>query len=236
MYKIIDFKTLPSTNQYLKENHTSIEEYTVVVAEKQTTGRGRISRKWISTSDDLTFSILLKPQIETSKIPLISLVIGASLCKVIHKYIKCDIKWPNDIIINNKKVAGILVEGIVSNEIEAVVVGVGININSTSFPNDLIIKATSLKNELGKDISKEEILNEILSEFDSLYIDFLNGNNTFINIIKKNNYLKNKEVYINNKKIKVLDINELGNLVILEDNIEKEIYYGEVTLTNIYNN
>jgi BirA family biotin operon repressor/biotin-[acetyl-CoA-carboxylase] ligase len=167
---------------------------------------------------------------------LISLVIGASLCKVIHKYIKCDIKWPNDIIINNKKVAGILVEGIVSNEIEAVVVGVGININSTSFPNDLIIKATSLKNELGKDISKEEILNEILSEFDSLYIDFLNGNNTFINIIKKNNYLKNKEVYINNKKIKVLDINELGNLVILEDNIEKEIYYGEVTLTNIYNN
>lgn len=234
MYKIINFPTLSSTNQYLKENYKKYDEFVVVTTDNQTNGKGRMDRVWNSSKDDLIFSILLKPKFDSSKIPLISLIMGASLCNVINKYQNCSIKWPNDIIINDKKIAGILVEAISSYEIDAVIIGIGINVNSEKFPSDLIIKASSLKLETNKLINKEILLDEILKEFLRLYFLFIDNDYEFLNIVKENNYLKNKNVYINDKEVKVLDINNSGNLIILEDNTIKEIYYGEVTLNKIY--
>lgn len=234
MYKIIDFPTLPSTNKYLKENYHLYDEYTVVTTNNQTNGKGRMTRVWNSSSDDLTFSILLKPKFDSSKISLISLIIGASLCNVISKYQKALIKWPNDIIINDKKIAGILVEGISSDKVDAIIVGVGINVNSCEFPNDLIMKASSLKLESKKDINKNQLLTEILDEFLRLYNLFINNDYEFLNIVKENNYLKNKKVFINEKEVIVLDINDKGNLLVLDNDIVKELYYGEVTLNKIY--
>lgn len=234
MYKIINFPTLSSTNQYLKENYKKYDEFVVVTTDNQTNGKGRMDRVWNSSKDDLIFSILLKPKFDSSKIPLISLIMGASLCNVINKYQNCSIKWPNDIIINDKKIAGILVEAISSYEIDAVIIGIGINVNSEKFSSDLIIKASSLKLETNKLINKEILLDEILKEFLRLYFLFIDNDYEFLNIVKENNYLKNKNVYINDKEVKVLDINNSGNLIILEDNTIKEIYYGEVTLNKIY--
>lgn len=234
MYKIINFPTLSSTNQYLKENYKKYDEFVVVTTDNQTNGKGRMDRVWNSSKDDLIFSILLKPKFDSSKIPLISLIMGASLCNVINKYQNCSIKWPNDIIINDKKIAGILVEAISSYEIDAVIIGIGINVNSEKFPSDLIIKASSLKLETNKLINKQILLDEILKEFLRLYFLFIDNDYEFLNIVKENNYLKNKNVYINDKEVKVLDINNSGNLIILEDNTIKEIYYGEVTLNKIY--
>ena len=234
MYKIINFPTLSSTNQYLKENYKKYDEFVVVTTDNQTNGKGRMDRVWNSSKDDLIFSILLKPKFDSSKIPLISLIMGASLCNVINKYQNCSIKWRNDIIINDKKIAGILVEAISSYEIDAVIIGIGINVNSEKFPSDLIIKASSLKLETNKLINKQILLDEILKEFLRLYFLFIDNDYEFLNIVKENNYLKNKNVYINDKEVKVLDINNSGNLIILEDNTIKEIYYGEVTLNKIY--
>lgn len=235
MYKIIKFDTLDSTNLYLKQNYNQYNEFTVITTDNQTKGKGRMQRVWNSNKDDLTFSILLKPNIDSSNLPLISLITGASLCNVINRYIKSQIKWPNDILVNSKKLAGILVEGIYSNKTEAIIVGIGINVNSVDFPSDLIIKATSLKKELNKNINKDNLLNEIIKEFISLYNKFLNNDNTYINIVKNNNYLKNKKVYINNNEVEVLDITNKGNLLIKENEEIKEIYFGEVTLEKIYN-
>lgn len=234
-YNIIILQEHPSSNLYIKQNYQSLQEYTVINVINQTAGRGREQRKWESQPNtNLTFSIYLKPKICNNQLPLISLIVGASLFKTINKYIKCSIKWPNDIIVNDKKIAGILVESIYSNELEALVCGVGININQEMFSKDLIIKATSLKNELGYHIDKDIVLNDFLKEFSILYEDFLIGKNHFITICKENNYLKNKEVYYDNKKIKVIDISEKGNLVVLENNQIKELFYGEVTLKNTY--
>lgn len=234
MYKIINFPTLSSTNQYIKENYKTLDEYSVIVTEEQTNGKGRLGRTWISHNDDLTFSILLKPNLDSSKIPLISLVAGLSICNVINKYINCEIKWPNDIIVNDKKIAGILVEAVSSNTIDCVVVGIGININGLEYSKDLIMKATSLRLELNNIIDKQNILIDILEQFDIIYQELINNNLSFINNIRKYNYLKDKEVYINNEKVKVLDINNKGNLIILDKEETKEIYFGEVTLNNIY--
>ena len=236
-YNIINFNVISSTNKYLKENYSHYPEYTVVKADKQTEGKGRMSRRWESEEGkNLTFSILLKQQIDSEKMPLLSLVVGASLYETIGKYIKCEIKWPNDIIVNNKKIAGILVESIFSSKLEAVVLGIGINVNQEIFSNDLLIKATSLSNELKQKIDCEKLLNEFINEFDIMYNDFIIGNNRFINICKENNYLKQKEVFYNNKQIKVLDISDNGNLIIKDEEGIKELYFGEVTFTNTYNN
>ena len=235
MYKIINFETLPSTNFYLKQNYQTLEEYTVIITDNQTNGRGRINRVWNSNKDDLTFSILLKPDIDSHKIPLISLIIGAAINKIIDKYIKSYIKWPNDILVNDKKLAGILVEGVFSEKIDAVIVGVGINVNSVEFPDNLIIKATSLKKELTIEIDKNELLTQIIEQFIYLYNEFLNGNNQYLDILMNNNYLKDKKVYINNNEVEVLDINNKGNLIVKENEEIKEIYFGEVTLEKIYN-
>lgn len=235
MYKIINFNILPSTNKYLKENYKNHEEFTIITTDNQTNGKGRMARVWTSSNDDLTFSILLKPNIDSSLISHISLVAGAALCRVINKYIKSEIKWPNDIIVNNKKLAGILVEGVSSDKIDAIIVGIGLNVNSVEFPNDLIIKATSLKKESCKQINKDILLNEILKEFFDLYNKFINNNKEYLDICINNNYLKEKEVYVNNELIKVLDINSNGNLLIQDSNNQiKELYYGEVTLNKIY--
>ena len=234
MYNIIKFETLPSTNQYLKQHYNEYNEYTVIITDDQTNGKGRENRIWNSKKDDLTFSILLKPNIDSSKLPLISLITGAALCNVINKYIKSYIKWPNDILVNDKKLAGILVEGVYSDKCEAIVVGIGLNVNSINFPNDLIIKATSLKKELNKTIDKEKLLHKIIKEFIIIYNEFLHGNNIYIDIIKNNNYLENKIVYIENQESEILDINYNGNLIIKQNDKIKEIYYGEVTLQSVY--
>lgn len=235
MFKIINFNTLPSTNKYLKENYQNYDEFTVVITDNQTNGKGRMARVWNSTSNSLTFSILLKPNLDTNKIANISLVVGASICKVIKKYIPSSIKWPNDIIVNNKKLSGILVEGVSTNKIDAIIVGIGINVNDEKFNDDLLIKATSLKKELNKEINKQQLLQEILNEFYDLYIKFINNNNEYLDICINNNYLKNKTVYLNNEQIKVLDITNNGNLLIEDSNQQqKELYFGEVTLKKIY--
>ncbi len=234
-YNIITFDTLPSTNLYLKQNYNALQENTVIITNNQTNGRGRGNRVWESNSDDLTFSILLKPNIDSNKIPLISLVVGASLCQTINKYITSYIKWPNDILVNDKKLAGILLEAVSSNKIEAIIVGIGININSIKFSDDLIIKATSLKKILNKDINKNEVLEYFLEIFNDLYTKFIKNNNEYLDICKKYNYLKNRQVYINNEQVKVLDINDQGNLIVIDNNQNiKQLYYGEVTLHHLY--
>lgn len=233
--KIINFKTLPSTNQYLKEHYQELEEFTVVKADYQTNGHGRMNRSWqVEPNTNLTFSILLKPKVDCSILPLISLVAGASVFKTLDKYVQCTIKWPNDIMINDKKVTGILAEGVYSNTMEALIIGIGINVNQTTFNEEIKNKATSLKNELRKDLNIDTLLQEFCLNFEYLYNDYINGNNTYITICKEHNYLKDKVVTYDNKEVKVLDISNNGNLKILENNQIKELFFGEVTLQNIY--
>lgn len=236
MYKIINFPTLPSTNQYLKEHYQEYEQFTVINTDNQTNGKGRMKRIWFSNNNDLTFSILLKPSFSSDLIPQVSLIVGASICNILNKYINTKIKWPNDIIINDKKVSGILIEAITSDKVEALIVGIGVNVNSNDFSDDLIMKASSLKKELNlkEDIDKSKLLKLIIEEFLKLYNDFINNNNDYLKIIRNNNYLRNKDVYINNELVKIIDINEKGNLIIKKNEKLEELYFGEVTLNKIY--
>lgn len=169
---IIVLDCVGSTNDYIKElGSKSYKSGTVVAAREQTTGKGRLGRVWKTKKDDgIAFSILLRPSLAPNEISAITPLVGLAMCKAIRKYtnINCMIKWPNDIISNNKKLVGILTE--MSAEFDAVeyiVIGIGVNILHTEFPQDIAYKATSLKLETGKDIDQNEFLAFALKEIET---------------------------------------------------------------------
>ena len=131
---LLYFDTLPSTNLYLKENYQTLEHLTSIVAKHQTAGRGRLGRNWCD-SDDLLMSILLKNDLNPSSLDSLSLVICATIYNVLSKYTTgLEIKWPNDILYKGKKICGILLERVISNRVECLIIGFGININHHDFP------------------------------------------------------------------------------------------------------
>ena len=166
--KIIHFESIDSTNDYAKKIALKEMDGTVIISEEQTKGRGRLKRKWYSKSmEGIWMSILLKPYIMPQKSSFITLIAGASVIKALNKLgINATIKWPNDIIINNKKVAGILTELSSENDrINYIVLGIGINVKTTDFSQEISEIATSLYKE-GYKISRVELIVNILNEFE----------------------------------------------------------------------
>ncbi len=217
----------------------------VVVANSQTMGKGRRGRNWQSEKGtNLLFSMLLKPDIAPDKASMITLVAAYSTAKVIAEKTGLDakIKWPNDIVVGRKKVCGILTEMNMERDyIHHIVVGIGININSEIFPEEISEIATSLKKESGKVISRAKLLSAILEQFENDYEMFLESLNLEPFITEYNKILVNK-----GSLVKVLDpkgefagiaggIDNEGQLIVFKENgqIEK-VYAGEVSVRGMY--
>ena len=160
---LIFFKSLDSTQDYLKQN-IALPDKTIVVADRQTKGRGRGKRTWSSPKGGLWFSIILKNQLlESSFLNGFSAAIAVT--KVLRKKgIGAVLKWPNDVLVQGKKICGILTENIIKGKRISTVVGIGLNVN-----NDLRIKKSiSVKEVTGKNEDLRLMLEEVLYEFFSL--------------------------------------------------------------------
>lgn len=150
-------------------------EGALVIAEQQTEGRGRLGKKWFSPAGKgIWFSLILKPDIPLQFMSQLTLLVSVALCRTIRKKyaLNAGIKWPNDILINGRKISGILLESSAEEErLRYVIAGVGISANmiTEDFPVDLIDKASSLRIELGRSINREELLCGFLEEFECLY-------------------------------------------------------------------
>jgi BirA family biotin operon repressor/biotin-[acetyl-CoA-carboxylase] ligase len=149
------------------------ENGTVIVSEKQTKAKGRSGKSWESPLGGVWLSIILKPNADQSKFPLITLATGVAVAKTLEKIgiENPEIKWPNDIMINGKKVCGILTEAVTTfNTIENVIIGVGIdaNINLSQFPEELQNGTTTLKEELGKEGNENHLIKIFLEEFEKI--------------------------------------------------------------------
>ena len=153
-------------------------EGTVVLADQQLSGRGRGSRSWHSPAGvGIYCSIVLRPKITVAKAPLITLMAGVSIAKAVARRtgLSPRVKWPNDVLINDKKVAGILLESRVSGgQIGYSVIGFGINVNngSADLPEDIRVNASSLLIELKKPVDRSPLVIEIFSELERLYHRF----------------------------------------------------------------
>jgi len=180
---LITLKEVDSTNTFLKDalsKSTPLLDGTVIMADKQFTGRGQASNSWISEAGkNLTFSVLLNPTF----LPIerqfdLNMAVSLALNDFLNKYISGSalIKWPNASYIGNKKIGGILIENIVSgNTIKHAIIGIGININQEDFPPNLK-NATSLKQALHQDYNLLRLLGEICNFIEARYLQLKAGN------------------------------------------------------------
>lgn len=199
---ILRYDTLDSTNTEVA-NHAKLgaDEGLCVIAETQTAGRGRQGRKWISDPDSgLYFSILLRPRFEGKYLSLITLMAGIAVHDVLKEYgLKPDIKWVNDILIGDDKISGILAETVETKTGIAVVVGIGINLTSSSFPAEIAETATSIEIETGN-IADPDELAETLTRFLTYFYRILCDQNGTTEIIR---HWKERSSYYSEKNVRV---------------------------------
>ena len=211
---------------------------TVFLAEKQIAGKGRKGRTWLSAKGlNLTFSILLtKETISQLNINHINLIASLAVSMAIENLyqLKTELKWPNDVLINKKKVAGILTEtSIRGSKIERVVIGIGINLNQIAFHGEFNFPPTSLKIELKDDIDRENMLAEILNNFEELLLDLELKPKSILNEWRnKCQMIGDKITITENDKIKTgifHDIDDDGFLLLKRNDSIEKIHFGDVS-------
>jgi len=234
---IYHFTSIHSTNNYAKSLAKNAEpEGTIVIADRQTKGRGRKQRLWESPKGGLWFSILLRPKIPPSEAMKITMCAACAIVESIKKHtsLKPSIKWPNDILIDKRKVCGILTE--LSAEIDVIdylIVGIGLNVNN-SVPKNLEKISTTLKNESKKPIKIQSLFIGLIEYFDQFYKSLMNGND---NLIRKKwrSYSSTigASIQINNETKIItgiaVDIGNHGELIVQTSNGKKQIITGDIS-------
>lgn len=218
---------------------------TLVVADMQTAGRGRRGRDWVSPAGkDIYMSLLLRPLCRPEKASALTLVMALAVLEAIEEIVPgcIGIKWPNDIVMNGKKICGILTE--MSAELDGihyVVIGVGINVNQTEFDEELRERATSLMIETKSTVNRSSLVGRVMHYFEKNYELFEKSWDLSGLMERYNTFLANKD-----KEVRVLDpkgeydgvargINEKGELVVERSDGEKVLVYaGEVSVRGIY--
>ncbi|MDD3404333.1 MAG: biotin--[acetyl-CoA-carboxylase] ligase [Hespellia sp.] len=243
---VVYFEETDSTNNQIKKlAEAGAAHGTLAVADMQKSGKGRRGRAWESPKNrNIYMSILLRPEMNPSRAPQLTLVMAMSVAQSLRQLEQVDakIKWPNDIVLNKKKICGILTE--MNTEIDYinhVVIGIGINVNDEYIPEDLKEKATSLKLEEKRHIQRGTLIAHIMKTFEANYDAFMKTKDLSFMQKEYNEILVNcsQEVTIigvdSQYHAIAKGINETGELVIQkEDGTMDIIYSGEVSVRGIY--
>lgn len=214
---------------------------TVVIAEQQRSGRGRLKRKWLSPKGGIWFSVVLKPKIPVSRITLLPFIGALAVCDAIGSTgLTARLKWPNDVMISDRKVAGILLDvSAEMDEINYAVVGMGINANidartiSAHFDG---VKVTSISDELGHPISRLEMTKTLLERLEHYYLVLeRQGSGIIVEQWKKNSDMIGRQVTViqnNNKTVNGIaaDINDDGSLRVRTDAGDIDIISGDISV------
>lgn len=212
----------------------------VVIAEQQKSGRGRQKRKWFSPKGGIWLSIVLKPQIPTSKMTLLPFVAALAVCDAIKVTgIDARLKWPNDVMVSGRKVAGILLD--VSAEVDEInyaVIGIGINTNvdAQAISEHLGgIKITSISDELGRPVNRLELTKALLENLERYYLEMeRQGTDTILRQWKKNSDMLGHKVAVmqNGKTIQgiAMDVNDDGSLLLRTDSGDIDVVSGDISV------
>lgn len=234
----------------LAETNFNTEHGTVIVADEQDEGIGRGKKKWASPRGGLWMSLIIKPKIDFAKINMISVISAISVCEAINdiSHLKTVIKWPNDVLINEKKLAGILIDtNTNNNKNDYIIIGIGINIDvdiskinlSIESNNIIPTRVTSIHNEIkAKNIDRFILMKQLLRKID-FYLSLLENDRFHKKIIEIYKNLSNiigKRVIIYHESLKkysgiVKDIDIGGGLILeRDDKLLEIIYSGEITI------
>lgn len=230
---------IDSTNTALLQSKEFDTHGTVFLAEYQTSGRGRKDdRQWLSNKEqNLTFSILLKEDFTTENINIVNFVSALSLAQAIENLfqLKVELKWPNDILINKSKCAGILLESVSKgNQINKLVIGIGVNVNQPTFPGKYMIQPTSIKKEFKENVSREKLLSEFLNIFEENLKISISDSAKIMSDWKSRCKMLGEKIKIEEGEITKHgifdDIDEHGYMVLKVNNKIEKIHFGDVSL------
>lgn len=235
--EIITLESIDSTQNFIKKlAGEGAPEGTLVIALEQKLGRGRMNRRWFSPKGGLWFSLLLRPPFPPREMYKLTLLFGVAVARSLRIYgIEPLLKWPNDLLVNDKKICGILLEGDVeADRVNYVAVGIGINANFSidCLPEEVRRNATSLFEVLNRRIDRAELLCEVLKNSEELYLHTIeNGFSYVISLWKSlSSFGKTVEVRLFNESIRgiAVDIDEDGSLILNENGKLRKIYSGDV--------
>ena len=236
----IYIEEIDSTNKFLfnKENTQNING-TVVLAEKQTHGKGRKDRVWYSAPEsNLTFSLLInKDKFLLKSTNLINFAVSLAVANAIENLyqLKTEVKWPNDVLINGKKTCGILLEASSqAKKIDRLVIGIGINVNQNSFQGVFNYPPTSIRIELGRNVEREKFLAEILNLMEELFEKLKLDKNEVLNDWKSKCRMIGERISVKEDEKEKFglfyDIDEDGFLILETKEGREKIHFGDVTL------
>jgi len=236
----IYIEEIDSTNKFLfnKENNQNING-TVVLAEKQTHGKGRKDRVWYSAPEsNLTFSLLInKDKFLLKCTNLINFAVSLAVANAIENLyqLKTEVKWPNDVLINGKKTCGILLEASSqAKKIDRLVIGIGINVNQNSFQGVFNYPPTSIRIELGRNVEREKFLAEILNLMEELFEKLKLDKNEVLNDWKSKCRMIGERISVKEDEKEKFglfyDIDEDGFLILETKEGREKIHFGDVTL------
>ncbi|MBR4085324.1 MAG: biotin--[Lachnospiraceae bacterium] len=243
---ILHEKQMDSTNEEAKRAGNAGAEHGVVFwADVQTSGKGRRGRSWYShETDNLYFTILLRPPVASDKASMLTLVMAYAVTVAVREFtgLEAQIKWPNDIVVAGKKICGILSEmKLTDTRLDYCVAGVGVNVGKQEFAEDIRDKATSLEGQCGIKIDREGLLRAILGHFERAYEEFLHYEDLSFLREEYNEWLVNQ-----NRQVRVLEpqgeyegvakgITTTGELLVeCGDGQVQKVYAGEVSVRGLY--
>jgi len=239
------FNEVSSTNtvaKFLAMNN--VENGSIILSEKQTNARGRSGKAWESPMGGIWLSMILQPNVDYSKLPLITIATGVAVAKAIERtgINTAEIKWPNDIMIHGKKVCGILTEAVTKfNTIENVIIGVGIdaNIDITDFPEELQDGTTTIADELGRKEDENVLIRYFLEEFEKIADQFTHeGYEDILKEWRKRSYsigkiVEVREPFNKNYDAYVVGIGKEGALIVEKiDGTLNKVISGECIIKN----
>lgn len=244
-FRLQYYDELESTNAAAdKAAANSAVEGTVIIAARQMAGHGRKQRVWNSPVGGLWFSIILRPNIAPQYAAQMTLLAGVAVNVALRKLYATDkvmIKWPNDLLLDGKKICGILSELKLDEkgEIDYVVIGIGINValKKSDFPKELQDQAVGLNYELGREFTCDEVLSEVLKSIDALYCRWINyGSEELISLWNKLNCTLGNVVKVKDNDQVIftgtaIRIDEEGALVVQDKNgIMQTFNFGEISV------
>jgi len=242
--KIFRYLRVTSTQDKAKKfAERGFPEGTVVIAETQTQGKGRLGRRWVSPKGGIWLSVILRPKIGPLEAPKITIISSLAVAKAIAELTRMEVKlkWPNDVLIRTvagdafKKVCGVLTEMVSSaGRVNYVITGIGINVNNR-IPAALRQEAISLKDVAGRAVAKQRLLGKVLEKFDKYYLDFRKkGIASIMKEYRSMSAVLDKEVKIAGaEKIirgRAIDIDEYGALIVETGDGRKRVIAGDVTI------
>lgn len=233
--KYLDFDVIDSTNRYCKDNYQLLENLTFVSAKQQLAGKGRNDRIWESETDrNLLLSLLLKEEKYFERFGEISVLAAYSIVQVLNQYgiKKVSIKWPNDVYADDRKICGILLEGVSNVGMQALIIGIGLNVNQLNFSSEYIRQPVSMRMLLNEEtdiqILKKRVCRQLTDNLEKMIAGY-----DFYPQFCKYSYLDGREVSAmidgQYRRVKVIGINRDCSLKVICDNRESDLNTGEIS-------